>query len=260
MDKEQYLGLVEQYFKLESCIKNLKTPDFRLKSHIFFYRDIFKEVGEIKIFRVSSKNPQDDISFDIYYVSEHFDGLFSGCFKIKPESNNAKKVFQNISIVFTDLGEYLYYVYQNSEFLKIYLVSGSIENALDNININNFEHELGNIKKETLVEITNYAQEEIYNGILRRDLLKKYISNFIKLNSKCSEKVRMFLISILSDKYSNYICLINNNIKWKNYISVSAQDVVVKGSPEISAYLMLEYAVKNNLILFIKFEYDFKGG
>ena len=129
MNRNECLQLMMQYFQVESCIKHLKNPDLELKSHTFYYRDTFKDINELRILRVSSKNKNDDIIFDIYYVSQKFDGLFHGYFRIKPETDMAELLFQNISKVATDLGHYFTYVYKHSEVLKVYFSPGKLFDA-----------------------------------------------------------------------------------------------------------------------------------
>src|SRR5690606_27761439 len=112
-----------------------------------------------------------------------------------------------------DLGEYFYYVYQNSEFLKIYFATGSVENALEHHNRKKTKEgafDFNKFKEDMYLEISSYSQEELREMVLNRNLTKKYVSNFIKLNSKCSEYVKMFLINILSEVYIRNICIINN--------------------------------------------------
>ncbi len=249
-----------QYFNVESCIKHLKNPDLKLKSHIFFYRDTFKDIDELRILRVSSKNSTDNIVFDIYYVSQEFEGLFSGYFRIKPESDMARRVFQNISKVTTDLGHYFYYVYKYSEFLKIYLISGNLNNALQQSKDKNYEDIFQRIKKEIYLEVSQYSTTELKQLFLRREFLEKYIANFINMNKKCSERVKMFLINILSHEYSRHISLIKDTEEIKNYVHVTTEQVVFHTNSQIPLYGLLDNCVKNHSVLFVKLEFDFEGG
>ena len=260
MNRNECLELMMQYFNVESCIKHLKNPDFKLKSHTFFYRDTFKEIDELRILRVSSKNKNDDIVFDVYYVSQEFDGLFHGYFRIKPETDMAERLFQNISKVAADLEDYFYYVYKYGEVLKVYLISGNLQNAIEHGKDNNIEKLFDQIKKAISLEIANYSVKDLRNTLLRRELLEKYIAHFIDMNSKCSERVKMFLINILSNKYAGHVCLIRNKAEIKNYIHVSTGQVMFHGNPDTPIYGLLDYAVNNHFVLFVKLEFDFEGG
>lgn len=260
MDKKECLKLMGQYFHIDSLINKLKHPDFELKSHIFYYRDIFKEVDEIPILRVSSNQIEDDIIFDVYYVSGSFEGLFHGYFRIHPKTTMAEKIFQNTSRVCTDLGYYFYYIYQNSDLLKRYFISGNLQNMLDEDQQNNFKNKFEVIKKETYMDIAKYDMKDLQHSFLRKDQFKKYITDFIRFNGKCSEKVKMFLISILSGKNKDAICFINNEKYIKTFISVDIKSVTISNKPQIPIHGLINYAVNNNLILFLKLEFNFEGG
>ncbi len=260
MNRDECLQLMMQYFNVESCITHLKNPDLKLKSHIFFYRETFKDIKEIRMLRVSSKNQKDNIIFDVYYVSQEFDGLFHGYFRIKPESDMAERLFQNISKVATDLGHYFYYVYKNSEILKIYLISGNIENALQQCEDKNYEELFKRIKKVTYLEVAQYSAKDLRNILLRRELLEKYIFNFISINGKSSERVKMFLINILSNEYSGHICLVSDTKGIANTIHISTKQVALQNNPGIPIYGLLDYAAKNHSVLFVNLEFDFEGG
>lgn len=43
MDINQCISLFEQYFKVHSFVAAIKKPDLYMKSHVFFYQDIFKQ-------------------------------------------------------------------------------------------------------------------------------------------------------------------------------------------------------------------------
>lgn len=260
MDKIECLQLIEKYFDLESFVTKLKNPDFHLKSHLFYFRGWFQEIEELRILRVQSKNRLDHIVFDIYYVSQAFEGLYHGYFRIQPASSMAKKVFENMSKVCTDLGYYLYDVYRNSDFLKIYLISGNLQNALEQSKNKDFQPIFGKIKMAGYTEIAGYQPKDLYNGLLKRDYLQKYITNFIEFNGKCSEKVKMFLITLLSHPYRDYVCLINNGIHLKNFIHMDTKQIFFHGHFSIPIYGLLDYAVDNHCILFVKLEFDFEGG
>ncbi len=260
MNKNECLQLIMQYFQVESFIKHLKNPDLKLKSHTFFYRDTFKDIDELRVLRVSSKNKEDNIVFDVYYVSQEFDGLFHGYFRIKPESDMAKRLFQNISKVTTDLGHYFYYVYKQSEILKIYLISGNLQNAIEHSKDKNYMDVFENIKKATYTEISSYSVRDLRSKLLRRELLEKYIYNFIDLNGKSAESVRMFLINILSKKYAEHVCLTWDDMAIKNCIHVTTSQVLFNSKPDIPIYGLLDYALSNHFVLFIKLEFDFEGG
>ena len=260
MDKKECLSLMGQYFQIQSCIVGLKNPDFELKSHIFFFKDTFKEIDEIKIVRVSSKNTNDNIIFDIFYVSHEFNGLFHGFFKVRPESFAAQKLFENVSKVCTDLSDYMYYLYQDSTLLKIYLMSGNFQNTLEQYNASSFTSDFKEYKKNIYREIADYSAEELTDSLLDRRSGQKYISNFIVFNSKCSEQVKMFLINLLSDKCLNHICLINSNSNIKNYIYANSNSVYFNANHLIPVYGLLDYIVSEQFILFLKFDFDFEGG
>lgn len=260
MNKDECLQLIMQYFNVESCIRHLKNPDLKLKSHIFFYRDTFRDINELRILRVTSKNDGDNIVFDIYYVSQEFDGLFNGCFRIKPESEMAERLFQNLSKVTTDLGQYFYYVYKKSEILKIYMISGNLENALQQSLDKNYKDLFEKIKKETYLEISQYSSKELRKILLRREFLEKYIKNFINMNKKCSERVKMFLINILSREYCGHICLVRDTSGIDNYVQVTTKQVIFHKAPEIPLFGLLDYSIKNRSVIFVKLEFDFEGG
>lgn len=260
MNRNECLELIMQYFQIESYIKHLKSPDLKLKSHTFFYRDTFKDIDELRILRVSSKNKDDNIVFDVYYVSQEFDGLFHGYFRIKPESPIAERLFQNISKVTTDLGHYFYYVYKQSEILKIYLISGNLQNAIEHCKDKNYKELFEHIKKATYIEIANHSVKDLSNILLRREFLEKYIANFIDLNGKSSESVKMFLINILSKKYVDHVCLIWDDTAIKNCIQVTTSQVLFHGNPDIPIYGLFDYVLSNHFVLFLKLEFDFEGG
>ncbi|HCC07015.1 MAG TPA: hypothetical protein DEP72_02440 [Clostridiales bacterium] len=260
MDKKECLNLINQHFELQSCIASLKNPDLKLKSHTFFYNNLFKAVKEIKIIRVKSKNPKDDIKFDIYYVSDEFEGLYHGYFRIKDESDSASRIFKTVSKMCTDLIEYMYYVYQNSELLKIYLISLDIQNAIEQCNTKDVDGVFEKIKKNIYSEIAECDQTELECSILDRWFNRKYIYNFIMFNSKCSEIVKMFLLNLLSPKYSNNICMINQNSIIKNYIYVSSSSIYFNGNHELNVFSILDSAVSLEFILFVKFDFNFEGG
>lgn len=260
MDKRDCLNLIGQFFELKSCIVTLKNPDFELKSHIFFFKDVFKEVDEIKILSANSKNLNDNILFDIYYVSEEFDGLFHGYFRIKPESDNAIKLFENVSKYCTDLGEYIYYVYQNSELLKIYLISGNIQSALEHIRTKSLSAEFGQFKKKVYEELAGFSSEQFPDFVLDRRFNSKYIYNFMLFNSKCSEEVKMFLLNILTSRYSNSICLLTSGSSVENYIQLDSDTVYYHGNSRLPIYGILDFVVDEQFVVFIKFDFDFEGG
>ena len=260
MNRKECLNLMMDYFKLESSINYLKNPDFELKSHIFYYRDTFKDIEEIRILRIRSKNSADNIIFDVYYVSQEFEGLFHGYFRIKPETEVAEKLFQNISKVATDLGQYFYYVYKHSEILKIYLISGNLENALVHSKNKDFQQSFDQIKKVTKQEIASYSTKSLKSILLRRELLEKHIANFINMNAKCSERVKMFLINLLSNKYAGHICLIPNGVGINNFIQVTTEQAQFNDNTNIPIYGLLDYAVEQHCVLFVKLDFDFKGG
>lgn len=259
MEKKECIELYMKYFKVSSTLANFKNLDLYMKSHIFYYREIFKEVNEIKIMNVSAIDPNVDINFDIYYFSKSLDGLFNGYFKISPNTDSAKQIFENISKVCTDLENYFYYVFRNSEFIKVYLISGDIENAKDH-----YKNTRQNDNNEKLIrniynEISTYETKEFLKGTLDRKLLKKHVTNFIKMNSKCAPNVRMFLINILSEPYNNNVCVINNVFNLQNYIHIDANDIYVHNNPDNSVFGLLEYANQNSGTIFLKFEFDFEG-
>ncbi|WZL73520.1 hypothetical protein QBE52_01955 [Clostridiaceae bacterium 35-E11] len=260
MNKKECLQLIEKYFELESFVRDLKAPDFQIKSHIFYFRGLFKDIQELRILRVRSKNKEDHIIFDIYYVSGMLEGLYHGYFRIKPESPMAKKVFENMSRVCTDLGYYLYDVYRNSDFLKIYLISGNLQNALEQSKHKDFHLAFEEIKKLSYTEIAGYEAKDLYKGLLRRDDLQKHITNFIDFNAKCSEKVKMFLITLLSHPYRDHVCLIHHGMHIKNFIHIDTRKIFFHGDNTMPIYGLLDYAVAQDFILFIRLEFDFEGG
>ncbi|AUG57517.1 MAG TPA: hypothetical protein DCE02_00390 [Ruminiclostridium sp.] len=263
MDKNNCIKYMEKFFKLNTDILWLKNPDFLMQSRIFYYRSNFKGINDIKIATAKSKNISDDIVFDIYFIRAEFETLFSGYFKIVPVTSAAETMFEGVSKLCTDLGEYFYYVYQNSEFLKIYFATGSVENALEHHNRKKTKEgafDFNKFKEDMYLEISSYSQEELREMVLNRNLTKKYVSNFIKLNSKCSEYVKMFLINILSEVYIRNICIINNAYNVKNYILVEAQNAKVNSYPKVCVYDVIEKAVKENALVLVKFNYDFKTG
>ncbi|MCX7745826.1 MAG: hypothetical protein N2645_02900 [Clostridia bacterium] len=259
MDKKECINLISRFFMMESCVIKLKDPDFQLKSHIFYFNGMFQDIPELRIVRVCSRNRQDNIVFDIYYVSDAFEGLYHGYFRIKPESEAAKRLFMSISTVCTDIGEYFYYVYQNSNLLKIYLATGDLWNALDQSPDCDYRNEFEQIKRSSTLEIANVSPADLQQGLLNRNYLKKYISNFIKLNSKCSEQVKMFFIHILNKKYAKNICLVNHGFALGNYLNINPANIRFN-SCEVPVYKLLEYFVEHNFILFIRMEFDFQVG
>jgi len=260
VDKRECINLIKQHFEIQSSVASLKNPDFELKSHIFFYNNLFKEVNEIRILRVKSKNAKDNIMFDIYYVSDEFEGLFHGYFRIKTESDSANKIFEDVSKMCTDLSEYMYYVYQNSELLKIYLISLDIQSSLEQCDMQNDAGGFEDIKKSIYKEIADYDQIELSSSILDRRFNKKNIYNFIVFNSKCSEIVKMFLLNLLSNKYSNNICMVNWKSKFKNYIYVNSNSIYFNGNKQLSVFSLLDSAVLGSFVMFVKFDFDFEGG
>ena len=110
------------------------------------------------------------------------------------------------------------------------------------------------------LEISSYSQDEFSELVLNRNLTMKYVSNFIKLNSKCSEYVKMFLINILSKVYSKNICIINNAYDVKNHILVGTQNIKINNYPNVCVYDVIENALKDNALVLVKFNYDFKTG
>ncbi|MCT4607085.1 MAG: hypothetical protein N4A64_13475 [Marinisporobacter sp.] len=259
MDKNECFKLMNQYFHIKSLIAKLKNPDFKLKSHIFYYNDIFKEIDKIAIMRVNSKNVEDDITFDIYYVSDEFDPLFHGYFSIEPISKGAEKIFENISKVCTDLGYYFYYAYQNSDLLKKYLIAGNFQNSLEQSK-DDFEKQFDKIKRQTLMEIAQYETKDLEEALLRREFIKKYIKNFILFNGKPSEEVKMFLMSILSEKMKKHICFINSEKIFDSFIKVNKEGIDFNGWHSLPIYGLLEDVVKKNYVLFLRLEFDFEGG
>ena len=263
MDKNNCIEHMEKFFQLDTEILWLKNPDFLMQSRIFYYRSNFRAINEIKVLTAKSKNLQDDIVFDIYFIRAEFETLFNGYFKIVPITSTAIAMFEGVSKICTDLGEYFYYVYQNSEFLKIYFATGNAANSLEHHNRKKTKEGAFDFKKykeDMYLEISSYSQDEFSELVFNRDLTMKYISNFIKLNSKCSEYVKMFLINMLSAVYNKNICIINNGYNIKNHILVDTQNVRVNNYPKIGVYDVIENAVKNNALVLVKFNYDFKGG
>ena len=114
--------------------------------------------------------------------------------------------------------------------------------------------------KDMYLEISSYSQDEFSELVLNRNLTMKYVSNFIKLNSKCSEYVKMFLINILSKVYSKNICIINNAYDVKNHILVGTQNIKINNYPNVCVYDVIENALKDNALVLVKFNYDFKTG
>ncbi|MCG8481782.1 MAG: hypothetical protein MJA31_00590 [Clostridia bacterium] len=259
MDKKECIELYMKYFKVSSTLANFKNLDLYMKSHIFYYRDIFKEVNEIKIMNVSAIDQNVDINFDIYYFSKSLDGLFNGYFKISPNTESAKQIFENVSKVCTDLENYFYYVFKNSEIMKIYLISGSIENAKDHYSNAGQSDDYNKFIKSFYNEISTYETNALLKGTLERKLLKKHITNFIKMNSKCAANVRMFLINILSDPYNNNVCVLNNAINIQKYIHINTNDIYIHGDLDIPVFGLLEHVNKINGTVFLKFEFDFEG-
>jgi hypothetical protein len=254
---------MDKFFQLDTDILWLKNPDFLMQSRIFYYRNNFKAINEIKILTVKSKNLNDDIVFDIYFIRAEFETLFSGYFKIVPITSTAVAMFEGVSKLCTDLGEYFYYVYKNSEFLKIYFATGSGANALEHHNRKKTKEgafDFKKYKKDMYLEISSYSQDEFSELVLNRNLTMKYVSNFIKLNSKCSEYVKMFLINILSKVYSKNICIINNAYDVKNHILVGTQNIKINNYPNVCVYDVIENALKDNALVLVKFNYDFKTG
>lgn len=234
-----------------------------MQSRIFYYRNDFKAINEIKILTVKSKNEEDDIVFDIYFIRAELETLFSGYFKIVPKTSKAEAMFEGVSKLCTDLGEYFYYVYQNSEFLKVYFATGNALNALEHHNLKKNKEgtfDFKKFKEDMYLEISSYSQDEFNELVLNRSFTVKYVSNFIKLNSKCSEYVKMFLINILSKAYNKNICIINNAYDVKNHILVETQNIKVNNRPDVCVYDVIENAVKDNAIVLVKFNYDFKAG
>lgn len=263
MDKSNCIKYMEKYFDLNSDILWLKNLDFLMQSRIFYYRNNFKAISDIKILTAKSKNIEHDIIFDIYFIRAEFETLFSGYFKIVPKTPTAITMFEGVSKICTDLGEYIYYIYQNSEFLKVYFATGSPANALEHHNRKKSKEGAFDFKKykeDMYLEISSYTQDEFNELVLNRNLTMKYVSNFIKLNSRCSEYVKMFLINVLSTIYNKNICIINNAYNVKNHILVGTQNIRVNNYPKVCVYDVIENAVKNNALILIKFNYDFKGG
>ncbi|HBY20303.1 MAG: hypothetical protein A2Y24_04810 [Clostridiales bacterium GWE2_32_10] len=260
MENKECLNLINKHFEVQSCIALLKNPDLKLKSHIFFFNNLFKEISEIKILRVKAKNQTDDIAFDIYYVKDEFEGLYHGYFRIKPETDAASKIFEDVSKMCTDLGEYMYYLYKNSDLLNIYLLSLDIQTAIEQSDTKDDHLEFDKIKKNMYREIAEYEQGELEGTILDRWMNRKYIYNFIMFNSKCSETVKMFLLNLLSNRYSNNICMINWSCNIKNYIYVSPNTVYFNGNNQISVFSLLDSVLSQKFVIFIKFDFDFEGG
>ncbi|QEK13296.1 hypothetical protein FQB35_14015 [Crassaminicella thermophila] len=258
MDKKACLELIEQHFEIKSLISKLKNPDFQLKSHIFYYNNIFQEVDELKILRITSKDKNEDIVFDIYYVSDVLEGLFHGYFRVEPVSTWAREVFKNISRVCTDLSAYFYYAYRNSDLLNKYLIAGDFKNILEQRKTD--DDLFHKVKKEIYKEIAQYKYEEIEYIFLRREGMKKYIEDFIKFNKKVSEEVKMFLINIWSGKYKNNICFINNPAYIKNHIRVDTNYISFDKNSEVPIYGLMDHSLDENYIVFIRLEFDFEGG
>ncbi|MFZ5969047.1 MAG: hypothetical protein ACOYVK_17975 [Bacillota bacterium] len=260
MDKSECIKLASQFFHIESTIPKLKNPDFQLKSHVLFYRGIFNELEELKILKITSKNPEDHICFDIYYISEEFNGLFNGYFRIEPQSERAEMLFQTVSRVCTDLGLYMYYLYQNSSLLKYYFISGSIQNAIEYMKDEEYQQQYQQYAIACYKEAACYPAEKIRKMFLQRELIRKYISDFIQFNTKCSEHVKMFLIYVLSAKYTKNIVFVNDCISFLNKIQITAKDVFLPENIEMPVFGLLEYAEKNNKVLLLRLEFDFEGG
>ena len=263
MDKNECINLLSQYFDLESYMLNLKNPDFELKSQILYYKGLFKDIEEIKVLKVESKNKSDDILFDIYYVSKELEGLFHGYFRIQPKTVLAQRIFKNVNKICTDLKDYFYYVYQNSDVFKIYLMSGNAQYALEESEIANNDKEeaaFHTMKLRTLEQIAGYTEKDLQNMLLQRSFLEKYIQHFIELNSKCTEEVKGFLIDMLYSQYSKHICLMHDQSQLSCYVTVSPKEIYFTTHEKISVYAFLEYCVSHSCVVFLKLQYDFGGG
>ncbi len=260
MNKQECLRLVEKYFHLESFVKNLKQPDFKISSRIFFFNDIFKEVKELRILRIAAKNVGDDIVFDVYYMAGDLSGLFHSYFFIEPKSENAAQILARVSKVCTNLSDYFYYLYQQSELLKVYLISGNLANALEHDRKNDESFKLAEIKKNLLQELASYQSTELAQMLLDRRLLHKYVSNFVFFNSKCDERVKMFLINLLSNRYRQHLCLIHEKSMISNCLCLTPERVYFKNNQEIPVYGLVEYLVKEETVVFLQMNFDFKGG
>ncbi|PAB60595.1 hypothetical protein [Anaeromicrobium sediminis] len=253
MDKKQCIDVVTQNFIIESTVNTLKYVDFEMKSHMLFYRDMFRNAGKIKIATVKSKAIGNDIVFHIYFISDEFNGLCNGYFKMEPESSNGKKLFEGVSRITTDLAEYFYYLYRNSEFLKVYLVSLNV-NSMEEISKDN---EIEEALKENRISISNMEMDEFKSILLDRKFVKKYISNFLRINEKPTEEVKMFLINMLNESYDKNVCLVNNMCKLNTLIKVSF-DKVALNKNNITPYDLLEYSRENGKIVYVNLDFSFK--
>lgn len=254
MDKSQCIKLIEENFIIRSDISSFTNMDFNMTSRIFYYRDTFKNVGKIKIATITSKNIPNDIVMDLYFISDEFKDLCSGYFEIKAVSENSKKLLKGVSKITTDLKEYFYYLYKNSEFLKIYFISKNGEN----IEVENKDDMLAKIFKSGEKQIGNLTAEEFKNSLLERKFTYKYIDLFIQSDEKLTEEVRMFLINILNDTYNKNIVLVNRKNKLQHIIKVDYKEVKLN-EKNITAYDMLDYSKDNNKIIYIYLDFSFKG-
>jgi hypothetical protein len=246
--------MIGENFTMESRVNTLKYVDFEMKSHMLFYRDMFRNVGKIKIATVKSKAIGNDISFHIYFISHEFNGLCNGYFQMEPISSNGKRLFEGVSRITTDLAEYFYYLYKNSEFLKVYLVSLNV-NSMEEINK---DHEIEEVLNENRISISNMEMDEFKSTLLDRRFVKKYISSFLRINEKPTEEVKMFLINILNESFHKNVCLVNNMCKLSNLIKVSSNRVTFNKN-NINPYDLLEYGRDHGKIIYVNLDFSFKG-
>ncbi|WP_129599148.1 hypothetical protein [Anaerophilus nitritogenes] len=255
MNKQECIEWIKSYFEIESLISTLKDPDFNIKSRIFYFKDVFRSIDELKILKIYSKNKKHNIVLEVYYVTDDFEGLFHGYFRIEPVTDSARKIFKNMSRVCTDLGYFFYHAYQHSEILKKYIVSGDIDYIIED-DENFFE----TVKKNTYLELSQYEEKQMNQMILSREKFKKYITHFIHWNKKCSEEVKTFLMHLWTTSYKNCICPINNVNAVDYSIKVDTQDIFFQKNKDLSVYGLLEYAQTHGFIVFLYLQFDFEGG
>lgn len=260
MDKAECLKLIAQVFKIESCVRALTNPDFEMKSHLFYFRSMFHEVEDLRFVRISSKNEEDNIVFDIYYESKSFEGLFNGCFRIKPESEAAERLFENCSKVCTDLGEYLYHLYLGNNMLKLYLISGSWQSVVSQVTEKPCDEGYDQIKRQMYIELAKFETKELNELFLNRKLNEKFIAHFIQFNSKCSEPVKMFLISLLSSRYAHHVCFVNNRVDIKGTVQIKPGYVQFEAPAPLTVYGWLDYVSQHGSVLLVRLDYDYEGG
>ncbi|WP_053954807.1 hypothetical protein [Inediibacterium massiliense] len=257
MNKQECIEWIKSYFEIESLISSLKNPDFHMKSHIFYFRDIFHSIDELKILRIYSKNKKDNIVLEVHHISDHLEGLFNGYFRVEPITDSAKKIFKNMSRVCTDLEYFFYHAYHHSEILKKYIVSGDIEYIIEE---DHDEKHFEMVRKNTYLELSQYEQKQMNQMILSREKLKKYITHFIHWNKKCSEEVKIFLVNLWTTFYKDCICPINNVNSLEYSIKVDTETILFQKNKELSVYELLEYAHTHQFIVFLYLQFDFEGG